>query len=106
MDEQVKPESAVKPPATSDAGAGPRDLSFLWPLLDRIRAVEIKLQGDSAPEPAHDIEARLMALEDAVAAIGRTLREALGTPTDGARIVAAQTAERQELSSQSWIRAV
>jgi hypothetical protein len=59
MDDQSKREAGGRQPATPDAGSGPRDLSFLWPVIDRIRAVEIKFEGgDSAAQPA-DMEARI-----------------------------------------------
>jgi hypothetical protein len=105
MDDQARSESGAGHPTPPDAGSVPRDLSFLWPVLDRIRAVEIKFQGDdSAPQNA-DIEARLTALESDVAAIGKTLQEALGAFADSARVVGTAVAEALELPPQTWTRA-
>lgn len=96
MDDQAKSEPG--------AGSGARDLSFLWPLIDRIRAVEVKFQSDA--QPSADLEARLATLESEVAAIRRILQEAVGTPTNGALDAAAPVAEPVELRPQSGTRAV
>jgi hypothetical protein len=105
MDDQSKVEPGAGQPAQPDAGSGPRDLSFLWPVIDRIRAVEIKFEGGaSAPEKA-DMEARLKALEGDIAALGKTLQETLGALTDGVRGAGGGVAEALALPPQTWTRA-
>lgn len=103
MDEQ-KSHGDVPPPL---AGASERDLSILLPLIDKIRAVEIKFQGDAAPGPAAagGIEARLKALEDDIAAIKQTLQATLGAITQEVSAAAeAVAAAAVELRPQSWLR--
>ncbi|HXJ84097.1 MAG TPA: hypothetical protein VMS64_36110 [Candidatus Methylomirabilis sp.] len=104
MAEQSKPESGAGPPATSDVGGG--DLSALWPLLHRIRAVEIKFEGDGSAPPAADLEVRLKALEDEVAALGKTVREALGAATNSVHAEPAAAPPPPPVLPQSWSRAV
>lgn len=69
-------DSAGAPPQTGDAA---RDLSFLWPVIDRVRAVEIKFTTDDAAGGKGGgatpvLEARIKALEDEVAALKKSLR--------------------------------
>jgi hypothetical protein len=101
MDEQ-KNRGDGSPPLAS---ASERDLSILLPLIDKIRAVEIKFQDDAAPAAAGVVEARLKALEDEVAAIKQTLQTTLGAITqevsDAADAVAAAAVE---LRPQTWLR--
>lgn len=103
MDEQ-KYHGDVPPPLAS---ASERDLSILLPLIDKIRAVEIKFQNDATPGAvaAGSVDARLKALEDDVAAIKQTLQATLGAITrevsDAAEAVAAAAVE---LRPQSWLR--
>ena len=82
MDDPRKPDLDPKRP---DPAAEPRDLSFLWPALDRIRAVEIKLVADDAAAENANVAARLKALEADVAAIREMLSQAIGPLTGGAR---------------------
>ena len=105
MDDHAKPEPDTGQPVAPDVGSGPRDLSFLWPVLDRIRAVEIKFQGDSSPQQHTDIEARLNALEGEVAAIRETVRAATGAVTAGPPGQGAAVGELVELPPQTWTRA-
>lgn len=88
--------------SSEDAGAAGqgapgqrKDLSFLWPVIDRISAVEIKFNGDASAEAhgataAGNVESRLAALESEVAALkallqggGVRLTTAQGTATAG-----------------------
>ena len=103
MNEQ-KNRGDVPPPLAS---ASERDLSILLPLIDKIRAVEIKFQGDAAPgaPAASVVEARLKALEDDVAAIKQTLQATLGAITQEVSAAAAAVAAAAvELRSQTWLR--
>ena len=103
MNEQ-KNRGDVPPPLAS---ASERDLSILLPLIDKIRAVEIKFQGDAAPgaPAASVVEARLKALEDDVAAIKQTLQATLGAITQEVSAAAeAVAAAAVELRSQTWLR--
>lgn len=103
MNEQ-KNRGDVPPPLAS---ASERDLSILLPLIDKIRAVEIKFQGDAAPgaPAASGVEARLKALEDDVAAIKQTLQATLGAITQEVNAAAeAVAAAAVELRSQTWLR--
>ena len=103
MNEQ-KNRGDVPPPLAS---ASERDLSILLPLIDKIRAVEIKFQGDAAPgaPAASVVEARLKALEDDVAAIKQTLQATLGAITQEVNAAAeAVAAAAVELRSQTWLR--
>jgi hypothetical protein len=79
-------------------GAQERDLNFLRPLINKIIAVEFKLQGDSAgrtPPAAVDakaapgVEARLDALERDVAAIIQRLQVAPSPEASGDQWVSA-----------------
>ncbi len=105
-----------------------RDLSFLWPLIEKIRAVEIKFQGEApagnapaAPAgaaqpgaapgntaPAADVEARLKALENEIVAIKQTLHDTFGALARGVSEAAAAVAEagNVELPPQSGRRVV
>jgi ABC-type multidrug transport system fused ATPase/permease subunit len=99
------------------AGAPERDLTFLLPLIDKIRAVEIKFQGDVVPASSTatsaavlgqgDVMSRLQALETEVAAIKAALQDTLGAlsrdVSDAADAVAAAVVE---LRPQSWPRIV
>lgn len=105
MDDHAKSEPEARQAAAPDAGSGARDLSFLWPLIERIRAVEFKFQVDGSAQPNADLEARLTTLENEVAAIRRTLQEAVGASTDGGRSVVAVVTEAVELQPQPWTRA-
>lgn len=103
MNEQ-KNRGDVPPPLAS---ASERDLSILLPLIDKIRAVEIKFQGDAPPgaPAASGVEARLKALEDDVAAIKQTLQATLGAITQEVSAAAeAVAAAAVELRSQTWLR--
>jgi len=103
MNEQ-KNRGDVPPPLAS---ASERDLSILLPLIDKIRAVEIKFQGDAPPGAlaASGVEARLKALEDDVAAIKQTLQATLGAITQEVNAAAeAVAAAAVELRSQTWLR--
>ena len=103
MNEQ-KNRGDVPPPLAS---ASERDLSILLPLIDKIRAVEIKFQGDAPPgaPAASGVEARLKALEDDVAAIKQTLQATLGAITQEVSAAAAAVAAAAvELRSQTWLR--
>ena len=112
MDE---PSKAGGNPAHS-AAAPERDLTFLLPLIDKIRAVEFKFHGDASPasppdataagagQPG-DVMARLRALEIDVAAIKVTLRDTLGALTrEVGEAVDAVAAAAVELQPQSWRR--
>jgi hypothetical protein len=83
----------------------PRDLSFLWPALDRIRAVEIKLVADDAAAYNADVAERLKTLEADVAAIREMLHRAIGPRTGEARAEPEQVAEPPELLPQTAGRA-
>ena len=83
-----------------DPAPAPRDLSFLWPALDRIRAVEIKLVSDDA-----DVATRLKALEADVAAIREMLQQAIASPTAATRAEPEPAAEPPELRPQTAARA-
>ena len=103
MNEQ-KNRGDVPPPLAS---ASERDLSILLPLIVKIRAVEIKFQGDAPPgaPAASGVEARLKALEDDVAAIKQTLQATLGAITQEVSAAAAAVAAAAvELRSQTWLR--
>src|SRR6266536_1844624 len=105
MDDQRKPDPDPGHPVVPDPAAEPRDLSFLWPALDRIRAVEIKLVADDAAAHNADVAARLKALEADVAAIREMLHQALGTPMAGAHAEPEPAAEPPELLPQTAGRA-
>ncbi len=105
MDDQRKPDPDPGHPVVPGPAAEPRDLSFLWPALDRIRAVEIKLVADDAAAHNADVAARLKALEADVAAIREMLHQALGTPMAGAHAEPEPAAEPPELLPQTAGRA-
>jgi hypothetical protein len=109
-------ESADAPGGASGAqpkqGNADRDLSFLWPVIDRIRAVEIKFNpeegvGASAgvKQPDAGLEARIKFLEDEVASLKNTLQGTLGALTAGV-VEAAGAVEAAiiELPAQQWWR--
>jgi len=118
MDDQRKNAGNPASPGMQETSAAQRDLSFLWPVIDRIRAVEIKLHDNGAtppqagavpatgatPLPA-DIDARLQALESDVAAIKQTLQNAIGVLSRGVSDAAAAVVEMLELPPQSAARA-
>jgi len=123
MDEQPKTGAGVVQEGAEEASAAQRDLSFLWPLIEKIRAVEIKFHGeapagnalaaavqtDATPGskvPAADLEARLKTLEGEIAAIKQTLQDALGVSTKGVSEAAAAVTEAVwvELPPHSWQR--
>ena len=115
MDDQSKVAPGAAPAGAPEPAGAPRDLSFLWPVIDRIRAVEIKFEGDgagrapgapAAAAPKADVEARLRALESDVAAIKKTLQDAIGTLARGVSDAAAAFTEVLELPPQSWPRVV
>lgn len=111
-------EQSVSPRGDAGAlqpqGGAERDLSFLWPVIDRIRAVEIKFSTDegaggapaaagSPPKP--NLEARLKALEDEVAALKQSMQGTLGALSDGVAAAAAEvSAAALELAPQRWWR--
>jgi hypothetical protein len=113
MDDQTKSGGGSQQAADTP---GARDLSFLWPVIDRIRAVEIKFQADSAApageasggqDLAGGVEARLQALETDIAAIKQTLQDTLGALTSGVAEAADAVAEaRVELAPPSSSRVV
>lgn len=87
------------------------DLSFLWPVIDRIRAIEIKFiaedaRGNAAPRvtgaPQSDLEARLQALEGEVAALKKTIQSTLGAGVSTAADAVAAVAI--DLPPQRWTR--
>ena len=106
MDDPGKADPGKEQPGSPDPGSVRPDLSFLWPALDRIRAVEIRLQGDDSTSQNADVGARLTALEAEVAAIREMLQKAVGTPTNGAGAAAESAVEPPELAPQSAERAV
>ena len=93
MDDRTKPEHDSP------------DLSFLWPLIDRIRAVEFKFQDDGSAQANAGLEARLTTLEIEITAIRRLLQEAAGASDNGTGAEAPAATEPVELRSQSWTRA-
>lgn len=100
---------AVQPPS----GAG-RDLSFLWPVIDRVRAVEIKFSTDegaggaktgAGSTPTVLLEARVKALEEEVAALKQSLKGTIGALRDGVAAAAAEvSAAAIEIAPQRWWR--
>lgn len=94
--------------ATPLPGGASRDLSFLWPVIDRVRAVEIKFSTDDAASGATGhagpvLEARIKALEDEVAALKKLLRG--GFSGDGSGAQADEVpAVVPELLPQRWGR--
>ena len=101
--------------AAQPAGGAGRDLSFLWPVIDRVRAVEIKFTTDdgggarggteSPSNPA--LEARIKVLEDEIAALRQALQGTLGALTDGVAAAAAEvSAAALELAPQRAWRVV
>lgn len=105
MDEQPKAATEGKAADASEQAITQPDLSFLWPAIDRIRAVEIRFQayGDSEPapggkQPAADFTSRLTAVENELAALKQTIEDALGASKSDARQVHAV------LPTQRWQR--
>jgi hypothetical protein len=109
MDESIKSDDSSSQSSRATS-ANERDLAFLLPLIDKIRAVEFKFHGDpSASAPgtpqAGDFEGRLKALESDVAAIRQTLQETLGALSQEVNDAAdAVVAAAVELRPQSWLR--
>ncbi len=113
MDDQVKTSGGTQQGADTP-GTRERDLSFLWPVIDRIRAVEIKFQADSSAPggdapgskaPAAAVDARLKALEDEIAGIKQTLQETFGALAKGVGEAVVAVAEAGiELPPHSWPR--
>ena len=114
VDDQGKNITSSAPPGTQETP--PRDLSFLWPVIDRIRAVEIKFHGDApagaqpdaaggSQPPATDVESRLKALETDVANIKQMLQDTIGELSRGVtEAVAEVSAVVAELPPLSWPR--
>ena len=112
MDEpkKIDDRSGDAPPGEA---RGRQDLSFLWPVIDRISAVEIKFNGDAASEAAssgasatNGIESRLATLEAEIAAIKQVLQSGvtvLAVSTDGTSAAAPAPAERAEYPPRSWL---
>ena len=99
--------------AAAGAPEGPRarqDLSFLWPVIDRISAVEIKFNGDASPEhdggavPAvsADVESRLAKLEAEIAAIKEVVQNAAGMLTAVQAASADVPDEAPEYAPHTW----
>jgi hypothetical protein len=90
--------------AAQPSGGAPKDLSFLWPVIDRVRAVEIKFTAEDAASGAQAratpaIEARIRALEEEVAALKKSLRA--GGAVDA---TADEPVAVPELLPQRWSR--
>lgn len=94
--------------ATAPPAGGSKDLSFLWPVIDRVRAVEIKFSTEDAAggAPARAtpaIEARIKALEEEVAALKKSLL-AGGIDAGANTAVADNPVAVPELLPQRWPR--
>lgn len=94
MDDSKKSETGAG--GNSAPGESPvrQDLSFLWPVIDRIRAVEITFNGDaSAPQASQagseatptqpDFGARLTTLETEIASIKQIVENAMAVLSAG-----------------------
>jgi hypothetical protein len=109
MSEQADSPRGEAGPAQPSGSAG-RDLSFLWPVIDRVRAVEIKFttdegRGDATAPPNAALEARIRVLEDEIAALRQSLQGTLGVLTDGVAAAAQEvSAAALELAPQRWWR--
>ena len=91
-----------------------KDLSFLWPVIDRIKAVEIKFDGDAAPEVARalnadgsggtaaNLEARVARLEAEIASIKEVVQSAASAVAAGGRFDAADHAAPEDYPRHSW----
>ena len=93
--------------AVPPSGSAPKDLSFLWPVIDRVRAVEIKFSADDATSgttvAASALEARIKALEEEVAALKKALQ--VGSIGSGANAaIAGDAVAVPELLPQRWSR--
>ena len=93
--------------AVPPSGSAPKDLSFLWPVIDRVRAVEIKFSADDAagttPGAAPALEARIKALEEEVAALKKALQGGgIGSGVNAA--IAGDAVAAPELLPQRWPR--
>ena len=93
--------------AVPPSGSAPKDLSFLWPVIDRVRAVEIKFSADDAagttPGAAPALEARIKALEEEVAALKKALQGGgIGSGVNAA--IAGDAVAAPELLPQRWSR--
>jgi hypothetical protein len=94
-----------------EGSQGRQDLSFLWPVIDRIRAVEIKFNGDAsadhnggaAPAGSADVEARLAKLETEIAAIKAVVHNAAGMLT-GVQAVASAPLTDSEVTVEHPLR--
>ena len=106
MDDRPVSDPGKEPPAPPNPGAAPPDLSALWPLLDRIHAVEIKFQGDGTAPLNAELDARLKALEADVAAIRESLRGSAAARAGVAPAATPALIEPRELLPQSPERAV
>ena len=110
MDEPQKNAAAGE--AGEEAKAR-RDLSFLWPVIDRISAVEIKFNGDVSPPQAQDgsdptatrpdFEARLRTLEAEIASIKEMMQTATAVLSTGYAAGASPAiAESAGYPARSW----
>lgn len=93
--------------ATPPSGGAPKDLSFLWPVIDRVRAVEIKFSTDDASSGTPGrapplLEARIKALEDEIATLKKMLQGA--GIAGGMNAAAADVSAAPELLPQRWSR--
>ena len=91
-----------------------KDLSFLWPVIDRIRAVEIKFDGEAPPDVVRalgvsgngsasgDVEARLAKLEAEIAAIKDVVQNAAGMLAAVERSEPAQPEAVQQHPTHTW----
>jgi hypothetical protein len=103
MDDSKKDEKIEAKRPAEEPGAE-RDLSFLWPAIDRIRSVEIKFTADAASDAAGssvaaDTETRLATLEAEVAALKEIVRNAAGLPA-GAEAAPAEPGTTQFAPSE------
>jgi hypothetical protein len=105
-------EDQLPSPARTETAAR-QDLSFLLPMIDRIKAVEIKFTGEAPAEaaaphngvPVPNVEARLAALEAEISAIKDLVHSAAGVLSaarDGAIVAAAVVDEPIEYAPRSW----
>ena len=115
MDNSQKNEAGQSGNDPPEAPGARQDLSFLWPVIDRIRAVEIKFNGDASAPPASqagsdaaptipDFEARLTTLETEIAAIKQILQNAVAVRSAGEASSASAPAfaESAEYPARSW----
>jgi hypothetical protein len=115
MDNSQKNEAGGSGSDPPESPGARQDLSFLWPVIDRIRAVEIKFNGDAslpaaspsgsdAAPAALDFEARLKTLESEIAAIKEVVQSAMAVlSTSGAWSASAPAlADSAEYPARSW----